>query len=201
LNEVRVAHGHYLVEYSTDRREIAAAFAYFEFVSPGSRQIANAFAYFEILSGRTEVETCGTEFVGQGTADGMSSPTFSDRATWDTHKAPEYHASDIDTETALYHLPTAESNGEIPVWDGDKWIVEDNLENPMTAYGDLIWGSEDGAVASLSIGVEGQILTIVAGRPRWSDPPAGGGEGMVESSAPDGIEGFAVTLEESLASV
>ncbi|MBX3603186.1 MAG: hypothetical protein KF863_21405 [Rubrivivax sp.] len=46
------------------------------------------------------------------------------------------------------------------------------MDNPMTALGDLIAGAADGAPARLPVGSNGQVLSVVAGAPAWSAPPA-----------------------------
>lgn len=51
---------------------------------------------------------------------------------------------------------------------GNDWIVQAPLTNPMTTPGDLIVGGVAGAPARLPIGVDGQILKLVAGAPAWT---------------------------------
>jgi hypothetical protein len=172
-NQRRVSSTHALVEYTpSNERRVSSTFVYVETTEPGPRKVSSVFVYVEHDGGRPIIEMCGVEFIGRGTQDGMGDPLFSDRSAWDTAKNPEHHARDIDEGAFLYHLPNADTAGQIPVWDGSKWVVVSRLTNPMTSYGDMIWGGADGAFSRLAIGADGQVLTFVAGRPQWSDPPA-----------------------------
>jgi len=47
--------------------------------------------------------------------------------------------------------------------------------NPMTAAGDLIAGGAGGAATRLSIGSDGQVLTVVGGAPTWAAATGGSG--------------------------
>lgn len=55
------------------------------------------------------------------------------------------------------------------------------VRNVMSAVGDLIRGGESGGPVRLPIGDEGEVLTVVDGKPNW-EPSAG-------SSLPTGVEG------------
>lgn len=49
-------------------------------------------------------------------------PLRSDRAAWDSLNHPGIHASDLDEDTPVQHMPEAIDVGQIAVWDGDKWL-------------------------------------------------------------------------------
>jgi hypothetical protein len=121
MEVTQISHVHELIEYESDQVQTSNILLYIETDEPGAWNFSNVLMYIEVTGEPPGVETCGVEFFGQVTPDGMGDPLFSDRAAWDTTKEPEYHARDIDEGTALYHLPTAGTVGQVPVWDGDKW--------------------------------------------------------------------------------
>lgn len=49
------------------------------------------------------------------------------------------------------------------------------MTNPMTNYGDSIYGGASGAPTRLGIGTVGQVLTVVGGLPAWAAAAGGGG--------------------------
>lgn len=54
-----------------------------------------------------------------------------------------------------------------------------SLTNPMTAFGDMIYGGTGGTPLALPIGTEGASLEVVGGIPAWiGGTPVGGGRGV-----------------------
>lgn len=64
---------------------------------------------------------------------------------------------------------TADDDGLL--WDATAhdYVTGPVVRNPMTAAGDLIYGGSDGKPARLAIGAEGQVLTVIAGVPVWTE--------------------------------
>lgn len=50
------------------------------------------------------------------------------------------------------------------------------MRNPMRRFGSMIRGGQDGAPVELLPGLEGQVLTMVDGRPQWRYPTLAGVE-------------------------
>lgn len=48
-----------------------------------------------------------------------------------------------------------------------------DMNNPMTAAGDVIVGGSSGTPARLAVGSAGQVLTVVTGAPAWAAPTGG----------------------------
>jgi hypothetical protein len=77
-------------------------------------------------------------------------PLRGDRDARDSLGYPSLHASDLEANTPVQHMPTDADVGQVPSWDGDKWIPDDfltpaalaahiALPNPHnTAFTDLI---------------------------------------------------------------
>ena len=49
-------------------------------------------------------------------------PLKGDRSAWDSINYPEYHANDLENGTPIQHLPVNPAVGNIPRWDGSKWV-------------------------------------------------------------------------------
>lgn len=65
-------------------------------------------------------------------------------------------------------------------WNGTSWV---GFADPITTEGDLIVGGASGVPERLPVGVDDQVLTVVAGEPTWADAASGGG-GSVTGSSP-----------------
>lgn len=59
--------------------------------------------------------------------------------------------------------------GESSLVGGQEPPAQSGMKNPMTAIGDLIRGGLSGAAVRIPIGTEGQILTVIDGKPQWAD--------------------------------
>ncbi len=59
-------------------------------------------------------------------------------------------------------------------------LQKNPVENPMTAFGDLIVGGFAGAASRLGVGAAGQVLTVNAqgNNIEWATPASGGGSGI-----------------------
>ena len=57
----------------------------------------------------------------------------------------------------------------------------EGLSNPMTASGDIIYGSTGGVPARLAKSTDGKVLKLVGGLPAWADESGGGGGGISEA--------------------
>lgn len=58
------------------------------------------------------------------------------------------------------------------------------MANPMTASGDVIYGTTAGAPARLAKGTDGQVLTLASGLPSWAAPTGGGGVTSIFGGTP-----------------
>lgn len=63
-------------------------------------------------------------------------------------------------------------------------IFGELLTNPMTEFGDLIFGQSAGSPGVLPIGTDGQFLTVVSGVPQWTTVAPG--SGMANPMTTDG---------------
>lgn len=81
-------------------------------------------------------------------SDGKGTPLLSDRSAWDTVNFPEKHGKDISEGTPLVHLPVAENEGDIPRWDGTKWVTIPNSD--IVTVGDS---------STVALDITDQVLT------------------------------------------
>jgi len=52
----------------------------------------------------------------------MAIPIKGDRSAHDSINYPGYHANDLENGTPIQHLPANPTVGNIPKWDGQKWV-------------------------------------------------------------------------------
>jgi hypothetical protein len=63
------------------------------------------------------------------------------------------------------------------------WDAATGMLNPMTARGDLIIGQAFGVPIRLSLGTNGQVLTVQGSSETWVDPTGGGGSTVSNSDS------------------
>lgn len=51
-------------------------------------------------------------------------PKAGDRSAFDVTNFPEVHASDLEADTPIHHVPAGATTGDTLRWDGAKWISE-----------------------------------------------------------------------------
>lgn len=67
-----------------------------------------------------------TELLTSGSGSELGIPVFGDRGIWDvlTSGSPGLHARDIYDGYPTYHLPDNAEVGQVPIWDGYKYVTE-----------------------------------------------------------------------------
>lgn len=106
--------------------------------------------------------------------DGKGVPLPGDRSAWDNVNFPERHAKDINDAAPVNHVPSGIDSGDVPTWDGNKWVPAQPAAVP-SAFLDLTdtpddytgFGEKLVAVKSDETGLE------------FIDAPTGGGAGTV----------------------
>ena len=75
------------------------------------------------------------------------------------------------------------------IWTGHNAFVGVNITTAHAGWaGDLYYKNQDtGDVDAIPVGAEGQILTVVAGLPAWTDPPGGTVSGTIGTVVFDGM--------------
>ncbi len=69
-----------------------------------------------------------------------------------------------------------------------------NISSAMTALGDTVYGGPAGLIQRLPIGAEGQVLTVISGRPGWGvGGGGGGGGGAITTREQDGTPSITPT--------
>lgn len=81
--------------------------------------------------------------------------------------------SDILVDSSTNYKYTA--NGASLAGSATKTVMTENLSNPMTTSGDIIYGGASGAPTRLAKGADTEVLTLTAGVPSWAAPGVGGG--------------------------
>lgn len=51
-------------------------------------------------------------------------PLKGDRSAWDVDNYPGRHASDLDGSAPVNHVPAGSSTGDVPTWDGSKYVAQ-----------------------------------------------------------------------------
>jgi hypothetical protein len=72
----------------------------------------------------------------------MAKPLKGDRSAHDSVNYPGYHAKDLEDGTPIQHLPTGPSSGDVPVWDGSKWVntpQDGTPDLPLENPGDMLY--------------------------------------------------------------
>ncbi len=94
------------------------------------------------------------------------------------------------------------ANGYVLKYDGAsssfKWEIDaSGMANPMNAAGDIIYSTDgSGTPTKLSVGSNGQVLTVAAGVPAWRDASGGDMLKATYDSDDDGIVTEAATVSD-----
>ncbi len=94
------------------------------------------------------------------------------------------------------------ANGYVLKYDGAsssfKWEIDaSGMTNPMNAAGDIIYSTDgSGTPTKLSVGSNGQVLTVAAGVPAWRDASGGDMLKATYDSDDDGIVTEAATVSD-----
>lgn len=131
-------------------------------------------------------EWSGAAWVSVGNIMGAAGTNGTDGADGSTWFAQS--AAPAANQTGDLWLDT--DNGDVSQWDGASWNVVDNIMGPAgadgadgaslatdvlwAAAGDIVVATGNDAAAVLSVGSEGDVLTVVSGVPAWDAPAAGG---------------------------
>ncbi len=95
------------------------------------------------------------------------------------------------------------ANGYVLKYDGAsssfKWEIDaSGMTNPMNAAGDIIYSTDgSGTPTKLSVGSNGQVLTVAAGVPAWRDASGGDMLKATYDSDDDGIVTEAATVSDN----
>ncbi len=86
-------------------------------------------------------------------------PMPGDRGAWDTVEYASLHARDIQDAAPTVHNPTDGNVGDVPMWDGDKYVATDVLTPAEhTAIGN---GAPHHAPVTLGAGSDAELATLV----------------------------------------
>lgn len=128
-------------------------------------------------------------------------PLDGDRSAWDAENYPSKHASDLNNNTPIHHVPAGVSVGDILQWDGDKWVlsvlpggITDRKVLLGTIEGDVSVAASPFEIYNV-FGEDRTIEKVFLSVPTGDEPT---GDDLVANVATDGVDIFTAGNEPTI---